>query len=85
MNITNTEIAKVAYCTEGTVRAAASKGKLDTSDAESVFGFVLALRAKAGGLGVFDGLVPDDVLPEGVVRGCSEIPETALDTSESQE
>jgi hypothetical protein len=85
MNISNTEIAKAAYCTEGTVRAAVSAQRLNPSSLESVLGFVLTGRLKAQGIdGVF-GLKGPDTLPAGVQRGCAGIGEPIIDRSESQE
>jgi len=82
MKITNIEIAGAALCTEGAVRAAVSKGKLDTSKIESVFGFILAGRSKAVGLEFMDDL--GDPL-KGVQVGCNDIGEPTIDYSDSQE
>ena len=56
MKINNTEIAEVALCTEGAVRAAVSGGRLNTDDLSSVVGFCLAGRLKTLGLEFGDTL-----------------------------
>jgi hypothetical protein len=85
MNISNIEIAKAAYCTEGAVRAAVSAQRLNTSSLESVLGFVLTGRLKSDGINGLFGLKSPDMLPHGVQRGCVGIGEPIIDRSDSQE
>lgn len=75
MEISNTEIARCGLCTEGTVRAAKSNGRLDASNAESVFGFILGMRVKELGLSAFDGLASpvDELKAGGALRPAGEL------------
>ena len=79
MKTTNIEIAESALCSEGAVRKAVERRKLDPESVCSVVGFVLAMRLKALGLcGVDD-------LPSGVSVGCGGLAEPQIDYSENQE
>jgi hypothetical protein len=68
MEIKNREIAEVACCSEGAVRAASSAGKLVAEDLESVLGFCLAMRIKKLGLCGLDDVLLIDKMVEGQTR-----------------
>ena len=69
MEISNTEIARVALCSEGAVRKAVASGKIVEGDCSTVVSFCLERRLKALGMGFMDDMVGER-LPAGVQRGC---------------
>ena len=74
MEISNTEIARCGLCSEGAVRAAKSNGRLDSTDAESVFGFILGMRVKELGLSAFDSITDpiDNLKASGALKRASD-------------
>lgn len=64
MEISNVEIARVGCCSEGSVRAAISAGRLDKTDLEDVVAFVLAGRLKNMGVGYMDDLFTVKIVAE---------------------
>ena len=61
MNTSNRDIARVAGCTEGAVRASIKSGKLDAGDLSSVVDFVFRHRVKRDGIKILDGIVPPKI------------------------
>lgn len=53
MKITNIEIAKCAWCSEGAVRKAVDRG-LNISSLDAVFDFIFRMRVKEIGVGVLE-------------------------------
>lgn len=85
MDVSNVEIAKVSLCSEGSVRKAVERKRLDAGSLESVVGFVLAMRLKQLGLCGLDDLMNGSSIPAGVQRGCPGVGDPIIDYSESQE
>lgn len=63
MEISNTEIAKCALCTEGAVRKAIVRGRVH--DCESLLAFCLSVRMRGGRVDVIDDLLSGGKLKTG--------------------
>lgn len=64
MNISNVEIAQVAMCSEGAVRKAVERRRLDPESLLSVMGFVFALRMKNMGMRSLDEVAEVSAAPK---------------------